>query len=91
MVVTAYGANDQVLESHTISVSTGWDSYNAGVFAGIVRGEGDILALSFTGAGVVVDDLRVSAVPEPGTLGTVVAGLAVVGAAVRQRVRRAAR
>jgi hypothetical protein len=76
VAVTAFDMAGQVLESYTVPVSTGIDSYNEGPFIGITRSQGDIHALSFRGTGVVLDDLRVSAVPEPGTWALMLAGVA---------------
>lgn len=77
--VTAFGMAGEVLESYTVPVSTGFDSYNEGPFIGITRTQGDIHALSFRGTGVVLDDLHVTAVPEPGTWALLLLGLASVG------------
>jgi hypothetical protein len=85
VAVTAFGMAGEVLESYTVPVSTGFDSYNEGPFIGITRSQADIQALSFRGTGVVLDDLRVSAVPEPGTTALLLAGLGAVGLLMRRR------
>jgi hypothetical protein len=75
-----------VLETHTVPVMTGIDSYNEGLFVGIARSQGDIRALSFKGVGVVADDFSFSApIPEPGTWAMLLSGLGVVGWLGRRR------
>lgn len=88
IAVTAYGIAGNVLETHTVPVGTAFDSYNEGLFLGISRGQADIRALSFKGTGVVLDDLRVSAVPEPGTAAMLLAGVGAVGLLMRRRTPR---
>jgi hypothetical protein len=85
VAVTAYGVAGDVLETHTVPVSTAFDSFNEGLFMGISRAQGDIRALSFKGTSVVLDDLRVSAVPEPGTAAMMLAGVGAVGLLMRRR------
>lgn len=88
LVVTAYGANHQIIETHTLSLATGWDSYNAGSFAGIQRATADMRALSFKGVGVVVDDFSyTAAVPEPQSLAMMLAGLGFMGFIALRRQR----
>ena len=88
VVVSAYGDNNQIIETHTISVVTAFDSYNEGLFVGIVRNEADIRSLSFKGVGVVVDNLSVAVpVPEPQTYALMLGGLGVVGWLARRRRR----
>jgi len=80
MVISAYGENNQIIETHTFSVSTGVNSLNQGLFAGIVRPQADIRAISFKGNSVVLDNLVFATpVPEPGTAALMLAGLAVAG------------
>lgn len=88
IAVTAYGIAGNVLETHTVPVGTAFDSYNEGLFLGISRGQADIRALSFKGTGVVLDDLRVSAVPEPGTAAMLLAGVGAIGLLMRRRTPR---
>lgn len=89
VAVTAYGLGGQVLETHTVPVSTGFDSYNEGLFVGITRNVADIGALSFKGGGVVLDDFSHSApIPEPGTTAMLLAGLGAVGLLMRRRKPR---
>jgi PEP-CTERM motif len=86
VVVTAYGDNNQIIETHTVTVDTSWDSYNEGSFIGITRASADIRSLSFKGVGVVVDDFSYTApVPEPETYALMLAGLGMVGWLTRRR------
>jgi hypothetical protein len=88
VAVTAYGIGGHVLETHTVPVMTAFDSWNEGLFLGITRAQGDIRALSFKGTSVVLDDLLVTAVPEPGTTAMLLAGLGAVGLLMRRRPLR---
>jgi len=89
MVVSAYGDNNQIIETHTMMVDTAFDSYNEGVFLGIQRASADIRSISFKGVGVVVHNFAYSSpVPETGTWALMLAGLAGVGFL---RTRQAAR
>ncbi|MFN0183367.1 MAG: PEPxxWA-CTERM sorting domain-containing protein [Aquabacterium sp.] len=86
IVVSAYGDNNQIIETHTLMVDTAFDSLNEGLFTGIVRDAADIRSLSFKGNGVVVDDLVIgSPVPEPGTWALMLAGIGMLGASLRRR------
>lgn len=86
LVVSAYGDNNQIIETHRLTVDTAFDSYNEGLFVGIVRTEGDIRSLSFKGVGVVVDNLSVAVpVPEPHTYALMLSGLGLVGWLARRR------
>ncbi len=78
--VSAYGSNNQIIETYAYTVDTGDASYNEGHFLGITRAQADIRSISFKGVGVVVDDLLLTTpVPETGTLAMMLAGLAAVG------------
>jgi len=86
VVISAYGQNNQIIETHTVMVDTAPDSLNEGLFIGIVRPQADIRSISFTGNGVVVDNLVFATpVPEPGTVAMMLAGLAVAGSIARRR------
>ncbi|OQW41785.1 MAG: hypothetical protein A4S08_12075 [Proteobacteria bacterium SG_bin4] len=58
---------------------------NAGEFRGIFRSEGDIAYLQISGSYLIMHDLTVSAVPEPETYAMLLAGLGILGFAVRRR------
>ena len=86
VVVSAYGQNNQIIETHTVTVTTAPDSLNAGLFVGITRPSADIRSISFKGYGVVLDNLAYTApVPEPTSLALLAAGLAAVGFVARRR------
>lgn len=86
VVVSAYGDNNQIIESYTLAVGTGEASENEGLFLGITRDVADIRSISFKGNGVVVDNLAVAApVPEPETYAMLLAGLGLIGMAARRR------
>jgi len=86
VVISAYGQNNQIIETHTAMVNTGPDSLNEGLFLGIVRPQADIRSISFKGNGVVIDNLVFTTpVPEPGTYALLLAGLAAVGFVARRR------
>lgn len=84
--VSAYGANNLIIETHSFVVDKSVTDYNEGQFLGITRGSADIRSISFKGVGVVADNLTYTApVPEPETYALLLAGLAVVGRLARRR------
>ncbi len=86
IIVSAYGDNNQIIETHSVTISTAFDSYNAGSFVGITRNSADIRSLSFKGVGAVVDNFTYAApVPEPETYALMLAGLGLLGAIARRR------
>lgn len=86
--VSAYGDNNQIIETHSFTVAASATDYNAGQFLGITRGQADIRSISFKGLGVVADNLVLTTpVPEPGGWALMLAGVASVGM-LRSRRRR---
>lgn len=86
VVVSAYGDNNQIIETHTVAVSTGANSLNQGLFLGIVRPQADIRSISFKGNSVVLDNLAFTApVPEPSTYAMLLAGFAAIAFVVSRR------
>ena len=86
VVVSAYGDNNQIIETHTVRVDTDVDSLNEGLFIGIVRPTADIRSIAFKGNYVVVDDFSYTTpVPEPETYAMMLAGLGLLGLTVRRR------
>ena len=85
--VSAYGDNNQIIETHSYSVAATANDYNAGQFLGITRGQADIRSISFKGVGVVADNLVLTTpVPEASTWAMMLAGLLAVGfVGMRQR------
>jgi hypothetical protein len=85
VTITAFGTSG-VLESHLVTINTP-DGVNAGVFLGIGRSSDEITGLSFAGAGVVLDDLSLSAavVPLPPAALLLAGGLVAMGWAGRRK------
>ncbi|MBP6096882.1 MAG: PEP-CTERM sorting domain-containing protein [Methyloversatilis sp.] len=84
ITMSAYGENNQIIETHKFMISTPSDSLNMGTFAAITRDSADIKSISFKGFSVVVDN--VSVVPEPGTYAMLLAGLGLIGMIARRRM-----
>lgn len=85
LTVSAWDSNGQLLEQYAVNVSTP-SGFNDGQFVGISRASADIASITFSGTGVVLDDLvHTSPIPEPGTYALMVAGLAALGALHRRR------
>lgn len=83
--VLAYDINGNVLESFTATVDTAWDGYDEGMFVGFNRASADIYSFSISDGSFVIDNLTISAVPEADSYAMLLAGLGLVGAAVRRR------
>lgn len=86
--VSAYGQNNQIIETHniTFNAASGSFGYDEGLFVGITRGQADIRSIAFKGVGIVADNLTVSAVPEPQGYALMLAGLGVLGLLARRRL-----
>lgn len=86
VVVSAYGDNNQIIETHTLMIDTGEVSMNDGRFIGIVRPTADIRSIAFKGNYVVVDNFTFTTpVPEAETYAMMLVGLGLLGLAVRRR------
>jgi PEP-CTERM motif len=83
--VLAYDINGNVLETFTVSIDTDVDSYDEGKFIGFERSTADIYGFSLANGSFVVDNLTITAIPEPETYAMFLAGLGFMGIAARRR------
>jgi hypothetical protein len=81
----AYDFNGNVLESFNVSIDTDVNNYDEGKFVGFARASADIYRFGLSNGTFVVDNLTISAVPEPETYAMFLAGLGLLGAASRRR------
>jgi len=81
----AYDFNGNVLESFNVSIDTDVNNYDEGKFVGFARASADIYGFGLSNGTFVVDNLTISAVPEPETYAMFLAGLGLLGAASRRR------
>lgn len=86
--VSAYGQNNEIIETHRLTIDTAEDSLNAGLFVGILRPSADIRSISFKGVTVLDDFTHAAPVPEPEAWLMMAAGLLAIGASVRRRSRQ---
>lgn len=83
--VIAYDQQYNVLESFTVSIDTDEFGYDEGMFVGFSRATADIYGFGIANGTVVLDNLTVSAVPEPESVALALAGLCVAASLARRR------
>jgi hypothetical protein len=83
--VLAYDINGNVLETFTNSIDTDVDGYDEGKFIGFERSTADIYGFGLANGSFVVDNLTITAIPEPETYAMLLAGLGFMGVAARRR------
>lgn len=85
MFISAFGDDHQIIESHIVNVSTPDGSLNEGTFFGITRSTAGIRSISFTGLGLVADNVTFATpVPEPEAYAMMLTGLGLMGLVVRR-------
>ncbi|MDQ3185133.1 MAG: PEP-CTERM sorting domain-containing protein [Pseudomonadota bacterium] len=85
MIIIAFGDNHQIIESHIIDVDAPEDRLNAGTFFGITHPTADIRSISFTGMGLVADNVTFTIpIPEPEIYVMMLAGLGLLGPMARR-------
>ncbi len=83
ITLTAYGESMNVLETFSVLVNTDFAGYNEGRFLGFSRASADIYNFGISGGTIVLDNLTLSAVPEPEALVLMMVG--VLGLAATRR------
>lgn len=84
MLISVLGDDQQVIESYTVSMDTP-EGLNSGSFFGITRTSADIRSISFSGQGLVADDVTFTTpIPEPEAYAMLLAGLGLVGWTARR-------
>ncbi len=85
LTLLAYDAHGNVLETQTVSLDTDEFGYDEGRFLGFQRATADIHGFAVADGTFVMDNLTVSAVPEPQALALLLAGAGVSWLGARRR------
>ena len=86
VVVSAYGDNNQIMETRMMTVDTTFDSYNEGSFLAIPSGQAHIRSSSVKGVRVMMDNFTYTTpVPQPESDARMLTGLASLGLLARRR------